>query len=53
MGWTGLVLCMGEMRCAQKILFGKFEKERAPRRHRHRWYNIKVCLNEIGCERLD
>jgi hypothetical protein len=42
---------MGEMRNAFKILVGKCEGKRPPRRSGHRGEdNIKMDLKEIGCE---
>jgi hypothetical protein len=50
MRWTGLVVCMTEMRNAYKVLVGK----RPLGRPRHRWEeNIKMDLGKKGLVGVD
>jgi hypothetical protein len=45
MRWAGLVVCMGEMRNAHRILVGKPEGKRPPGRPVHKWEgNIRMDL---------
>jgi hypothetical protein len=45
MRWAGHVACMGEMKNVYKILVGKSEGKRPPRRLRCRWEdNIRIDL---------
>jgi hypothetical protein len=49
MRWVGLVVRMGEGRGVYRVLVGRPEGKRLPRRHRRRWEdNIKLDLREIG-----
>ena len=52
--WAGHVRRMDERRGTYRALVGKPEGKRPLGRPRHRWkYNIKMALQEIGCEALD
>jgi len=52
--WAGQVACMGERRGVYRILLGKPEGKRPPRRPRHKWEdNIKMDLREVGCGGMD
>ena len=54
MRWAGHVARMGERRGVYRVLVGKSEGTRPPRRPRHRWEdNIKMDLQEVGCESVD
>jgi hypothetical protein len=54
MRWTGHATRMGEKRNAYRILVGKPEGKRPPRRPRRMWEdNIKMDLRERGWDRLD
>jgi len=44
---------MAEMRGAYRVLVGKPEGKRPLGRPRHRWENIKMDLQEVGCEVRD
>jgi hypothetical protein len=45
---------MGDMRNAYKVLAGKSEGKRQPRRQRRRWKdNIMADLREVGLEGVD
>jgi len=48
--WEGHVACIGERRGAYGVLVGKPEGKRPLGRTRNRWYNIKLDLQEVGCE---
>jgi len=51
---TGHIACMGEMRCACKILVGKPERKRPLGRLRHRWeHSIRTDVREIVSESVD
>jgi len=44
----------GEKRGLYRVLVGKPERKRPLGRHRRRWEdNIKMDLNEVGCESVD
>jgi hypothetical protein len=52
--WVGHVARMGEMRSANKILAGKFERKRPLRRPKHRWEgHIRMDIRDIGWESVD
>jgi hypothetical protein len=54
MRWAKLVMGMGKIKNAYKILVGKSEEKRPLGRPRRRWEkNIKVDLREIGWEDVD
>ena len=54
MKWTGHVAGMGERRDVYKVLVGKPERKRPLGRQNHKWeYNIKMDLQEVGCESMD
>jgi hypothetical protein len=54
MRWAGHVAHMVEMTNVYKILTGKPEGKRPPRRPECRWEgNIKMYLGEIGLEGVD
>ena len=45
----GHVACMGERRGIFRVFVGKPEGKRPLGRPRHRWEDIKVDLQEVGC----
>ena len=49
MRWTGHVARMGERRGVYGVLVGKPEGKRLLGRHRCRWEDIKMDLQEVGC----
>ena len=51
--WVGHVACMGERRGIYRVLVGKTEGRRPLGRPRHRWDNIKMDLQEVGCGGID
>ena len=54
MRWAGYVARMGERREVYRILVGKPEGKRPLGRPRRRWEdNIKIYLQEVGCEGMD
>jgi len=54
MRWAGHVARMGEGRGVYRVLVGKLEGKRPLGRPRYRWeYNIKMDLQELGCEGMD
>jgi hypothetical protein len=54
MRWMGHAACMGERRGIYMVLVVKSEGKIPLRRPRHRWEdNIKVDLQEVGCEGMD
>jgi hypothetical protein len=54
MRWAGHVARMGEERKLYKVLVGKPEGKRPPRRPRRRWEDgIKMYLREIGLGGVD
>ena len=54
MRWTGHVARMGEERGVYRVLVGKPEGKRPLGRPRCRWvYNIRMDLQEVGCEYVD
>ena len=54
MRWAGHVARMGEWRGVYRVLVGKPEGKRPLGRPRRRWeYNIKMNLQEVGCEDMD
>ena len=54
MRWAGHVLRMGEKKGVYRLLVGKPEGKRPLGRPRRRWEdNIKIDLQEVGCERMD
>jgi hypothetical protein len=40
---------MGERRGVYRVLVGKPEGKRPLGRHRHRWEDIRMDLQEVGC----
>jgi len=40
---------MGERRSVYRVLLGKPEGKRLLGRHRRRWEDIKIDLQEVGC----
>jgi hypothetical protein len=40
---------MGERRGVNRVLVGKYEGKRPLGRHRRRWEDIKMDLQEVGC----
>ena len=54
MRWAGHVARMGERRGVYSVLVGKTEGKRPLGRLRRRWeYNIKMDLQEVGCDGMD
>jgi hypothetical protein len=54
MWWAEYVARMGESRTLYRVLVGKPDGKRPLGRSRHRWEeNIKVDLEEVGCEGMD
>jgi len=54
MRWVGHVARMGEERRAYRVLLGKPEGKRRLGRPRRRWVdNIRLDLQEVGCEYMD
>jgi len=54
MRWAGHVAHMGERRGVYRVLVGKPDGKRPPRRPRFRWeYNIKMDLQEVECDFMD
>jgi len=52
--WAGHVAGMGERRGVYRVLIGKPEGKRPLMRPRRRWEdNIKMALQEVGCEGID
>jgi hypothetical protein len=44
---------MGEERGMYRVLVGKPEGKRPLGRPRHRWEDIRIDLQEVGCEGMD
>jgi len=44
---------MGERRGVYRVLVGKPEGKRPLGKSRHRWEDIKMDLQEVGCESMD
>ena len=44
---------MGERRCIYRVLVGKTKGKRSLERPRRRWDDIKMDLQEVGCEGMD
>ena len=44
---------MGEERGAYRVLVGKLEGKRPLGRPRHRWVDIRMDLQEVGCGYMD
>jgi hypothetical protein len=54
MRWAGHVARMGERTGIYRVSVGKPERQRSPRRPRHRWEdNINMNLQEVGCGCMD
>jgi len=53
MRWAGHVACMGEERGVYRVLVGKREGRRPLGRPRHRWVDIRMDLQEVGCGYMD
>jgi hypothetical protein len=52
--WAGRVASKGERRGVYRVLVGTAEGQRPLGRPRRRWEdNIKMDLQEVGCERTD
>jgi len=49
MKWAGHVARMGEERGVYSVLLGKPEGNRPLGRPRHRWVDIRMGLQEVGC----
>jgi hypothetical protein len=49
MGWVGHVARMGKRGGIYRVLVGKPEEKRPLGRPRHRWEDIKMDLQEVGC----
>ena len=50
---TGYVVHMGEERGVYRVLLGKLEGKRPLGRPRHRWVDIRMDLQEVGCGYMD
>jgi hypothetical protein len=48
MRWAGYVACVGESRGVYWVLVGKAEEKRPLGRHKCRWKNIKMGLQQVG-----
>jgi hypothetical protein len=54
MKWADHIARIGESRDAYRVLVGKREEKRQLRRPRRRWEdNIKMDIQEVGCEVMD
>jgi len=53
MRWAGHVVRMGEERGVYRVLLGKPEGKRPLGRPRHRWMDIRMDLQEVGCGYMD
>ena len=53
MRWAGHVARMGEERGVYRVLVGKPERRRPLGRPRCRWVDIRLDLQEVGCEFMD
>jgi len=53
MRWAGHVARMGEERWVYRVLVGKPEGKRPLGRPRHRWVDIRMDLQEVGCGYVD
>jgi len=54
MRWVGHVARMGERRGVYRDLVGKPKGKRLPGKPRRRWEdNIRICLQEVGCEDIE
>ena len=53
MRWAGRVARMGEERGVYRVLVGKPEGRRPLGRHRRRWVDIRMDLQEVGCGYMD
>ena len=53
MRWAGHVTHMEERRGIYRVLVGKPEGKRPLGRPRHRWEDIKLNLQKVGCGSLD
>jgi hypothetical protein len=47
--WAGHVAHMGERRGVYRVLVGKPQGTRPLERPRHRWEDIKIDVQEVGC----
>jgi len=53
MRWAGHVARMGAERGVYRVLLGKPEGRRPLGRPRHRWVDIRMDLQEVGCGYMD
>ena len=53
MRWAGHVARMGEERVAYRVVVGKPEGKRQLGRPRRRWVDIRMDLQEVGCDYVD
>jgi len=53
MRWAGNVARMGEERGVYRVLVGKPEGTRPLGRPKHRWVDIRMDLQEVGCGYMD
>jgi len=51
--WAGHVARVGEERGVYRVLVGKPEGKRSLERPRHRWVDIRMDLQEVGCGYMD
>jgi hypothetical protein len=49
MRWVGHVARIGEERVMYRVLVGKPEGKRPLGRSRHRWKDIRMDFQEVGC----
>jgi len=49
MRWAGYVVHMGDRRGICRVLVGKSEGKRQLGRPKHRWEDIMMDLQEVGC----
>ena len=53
MRWAGQIARMGERRGVYRVLLGKPSGKRPLGRPRHRWKDIRMNLEEVGCGCVD
>jgi len=53
MRWAGHLAHMGEERWVYRVLLGKLEGRSPLGRPRHRWVDIRMALQEVGCGYMD
>ena len=53
MRWAGHIARMGDRRGVYRVLVGKSKGKRSLWRPRHRWEDIKMDLQDVGCGDMD